>query len=190
MTSRFSFYEIDGDATAGEGHTPNGGAVPSPGGFRRPPGSLWRWVLAFGAMAVTACKTPQPRNDEAIFVNPTGMEADSEVPRSVVAKTPAQSAILAEPVRPVRGGPKMLPAYHGPDPCKMALVGESPVAKSCSEGGIRKATEMMQSFVKRAKAEGLTFACIDCHPDEDDFSKLAPGVDIEFRKLLFLARPE
>ena len=154
------------------------------------PGALRLGWLAC-ALTLGGCKTPQPRNEEAIFINPTAATTpDTDVAEPRRAPTPAQSSILAEPVRPVRGGPKMLPAYHGADPCKMALVGESPVARACSEGGLRKANDLMQSFVKRAKVEGLTFVCVDCHPDEDDFSKLAPGVDVEFRKLLFLARPE
>jgi hypothetical protein len=71
----------------------------------------------------------------------------------------------------------------------MALTGTSPVAKACSQGGSKKAMEMMLTFVKRARAEGIVFQCADCHPDEDDFSVLAPDADTEFRKLLFLARP-
>jgi formate-dependent nitrite reductase cytochrome c552 subunit len=72
----------------------------------------------------------------------------------------------------------------------MALTGESPVARACSDGGLRGAMELMQTFVKRAKAEGMTFVCTDCHVEEDDYSRLAPNADAEFRKLLFLARPD
>ena len=97
--------------------------------------------------------------------------------------------MLAEPLIPVRGGAKALPPYRGPYPCRMALTGESPVAKACSEGGERQAMDLMQSFVKRARAEGFKFVCGDCHIDEDDRTKLAPQADAEFRKLLFLARP-
>ena len=145
-------------------------------------------LVVVAVLGLGACKTPGPKEDDVIFINPTSQTSadDTPLPRS---PTQAQPTILSEAVRPVRGGPMVLPAYHGEDPCKMALVGDSPVAKSCSEGGIRKATEMMRMFVKRARAEGIVFVCADCHPDEDDFSKLAPGVDVEFRKLLFLARP-
>jgi hypothetical protein len=146
-------------------------------------------ILLTGVLGLAACKTSNPKDDEVIFINPSP-ESSADVaaaPRS--APTEIRPALLSEAVRPVRGGPKVLPPYRGEDPCKMALVGDSPVAKSCSDGGIRKATEMMQMFVKRARAEGIVFVCTDCHPDEDDFSKLAPGVDVEFRKLLFLARP-
>ncbi len=146
-------------------------------------------LLVVAILGLGACKTPSPKEDDVIFINPTSQTSADDPPLPRGHSTQAQSTILSEAVRPVRGGPKVLPAYHGEDPCKMALVGDSPVAKSCSEGGIRRATEMMQMFVKRARAEGIVFVCTDCHPDEDDFSKLAPGVDVEFRKLLFLARP-
>lgn len=146
-------------------------------------------LVVIAALSLGACKTPSPKEDDVIFINPTSQTSADDTPIPRGHPTQAQPTILSESVRPVRGGPKVLPAYHGEDPCKMALVGDSPVAKSCSEGGIRKATEMMQMFVKRARAEGIVFVCTDCHPDEDDFSKLAPGVDVEFRKLLFLARP-
>jgi hypothetical protein len=151
--------------------------------------SVVNLVLVIALLSLDACKTPNPKEDEVIFINPTTQPSTDDAPSPTSHPTQPQPSILSEPVRPVRGGPKVLPAYHGEDPCKMALVGDSPVAKSCSEGGIRRATEMMQMFVKRARAEGIVFVCTDCHPDEDDFSKLAPGVDVEFRKLLFLARP-
>jgi hypothetical protein len=48
----------------------------------------------------------------------------------------------------------------------------------------------MQTFVRRAKAEGIAFTCTDCHADEDDYTILRPEADAEFRKLLFLARPD
>lgn len=147
-------------------------------------------VLALSVLGALSCKTPNPKNDEVIFINPVGTSPGEDPVTGASSAPPGEAAILTEAVRPVRGGEKVLPAYHGAEPCRMALVGESPVAKSCSEGGIRKAVEMMQKFVKRARAEGIVYACIDCHPDEDDYSKLAPGVDIEFRKLLFLARPD
>jgi len=73
----------------------------------------------------------------------------------------------------------------------MALMGESPVARACSEGGRRGAIELMQKFVRSANAEGFEFECADCHSnaDEGDYIHLKPQADVEFRKLLFLARP-
>ena len=104
--------------------------------------------------------------------------------------SPAEGSVLTERLAPVRGGQRVLPAYHGAEPCQMALLGESPVAKACSDGGKKGAILMMQTFVRRARENGIAFECVDCHPVEDDFSKLAPEADLEFRKLLFLARPE
>ena len=72
----------------------------------------------------------------------------------------------------------------------MALLGDSPVAQACSAGGKRRAIELMQTIVRRANAEGFEFECADCHADEDDYAHLRPQADVEFRKLLFLARPE
>jgi hypothetical protein len=71
----------------------------------------------------------------------------------------------------------------------MALLGESPVARACSAGGRRGAIELMQTFVRRANAEGFAYQCVDCHADEDDYMHLKPQADTEFRKLLFLSRP-
>lgn len=100
------------------------------------------------------------------------------------------TGVLNERLLPVRGGQRVLPPYRGPNPCQMALLGESPVAKACSERGLRGALDLMQLFVRRAGEQGIKFECQDCHPVEDEYSKLAPQADLEFRKLLFLARPE
>ena len=90
----------------------------------------------------------------------------------------------------MRGGARVLPPYRGAEPCKVALLGEAPVARVCSKRGQRGAIELMQTFVRRAKAEGISFTCTDCHVDEDDYMNLRPEADAEFRKLLFLARPD
>lgn len=146
---------------------------------------------ALSLLCLSACKTNRPKDDETILVDPNLQDPPDESSSSQAAtETPVQSPILSEPLQPVRGGLRVLPPYRGPDPCQMALAGESPVAKACSEGGRRKAIEMMTLFVKRAKAEGIIFVCADCHADEDDFSKLTSRAEAEFRKLLFLARPE
>ncbi len=148
-----------------------------------------RALLYASVIFLATCKTSRPKDDVLIAVDP-----DESGPSSVAlppppAADPKLARLLEEKVDPVRGGPKMLPPYRGKDPCKMALVGESPVAKACSDGGLRAAIEMMQGFVKRAAATGIVFECEHCHVDEDDLSKLSPQADLEFRKLLFLARP-
>lgn len=147
-----------------------------------------------------SCKTTQPKDEIVIMVDtgpPPAMPREVETPasaggpapRALSLPPPVSSPILRERLEPVRGGAKQLPPYRGPNPCHMALTGASPVAKACSQGGIKKAIDLMNTFVRRAKAEGFVFQCADCHPDEDDFSKLAPDADSQFRELLFMARP-
>jgi hypothetical protein len=137
-----------------------------------------------------ACKTVRQKDDTVVVVNtnPTPGLSD-ELPAGAPSQPGAMSSILTETLSPVRGGERVLPPYRGAEPCQMALRGESPVAKVCSERGLRGALDLMQTFVKRAKAEGITFVCTDCHADEDDYMHLKPSADAEFRKLLFLARP-
>jgi hypothetical protein len=151
-----------------------------------------RRLLVVTMLGLAACKTARPEDPETILTdsNPSPTEAPPPASEPVeLPPPPPRSALLSEPLHPVRGGAKVLPTYSGPDPCKMALMGDSPVAKACSEGGVRQAIDLMQLFVKRAKAQGLIFECFDCHADEDDRSKLTPRAEAEFRKLLFLARP-
>jgi hypothetical protein len=149
-----------------------------------------RLLLCVAVLGLSACKTGGPQEPPAVSAAaPHGPEPVGVPSRSPAVEPAPPPSILDETLQPVRGGQRVLPVYRGPDPCKMALLGESPVAKACSEGGERQAIELMQSFVKRARAEGIVFQCIDCHIDEDDRTKLAPQADAEFRKLLFLARP-
>lgn len=140
-------------------------------------------------LCAAACGTARQKDDTVMVVvdtSPAPVEAEV-----VQAEAPPEPATpLTEALPPVRGGERVLPPYRGPDPCRMALLGESPVAQACSARGVRGALDLMQAFVRRAKAEGIVFACVDCHVDEDDYTNLRPRADAEFRKLLFLARPE
>jgi hypothetical protein len=146
--------------------------------------------IALLVFTLGGCATAPPKEDTVVLVEPNLPLSGADVPGNTPADPPPAASVLSEPIAPVRGGDRVLPPYRGPDPCRMALRGESPVARACSDGGQRRAMELMQSFVKRAKAEGITFVCTDCHVDEDDYTKLTPRADGEFRKLLFLARPE
>jgi hypothetical protein len=155
--------------------------------------------VLFAALGLGACKTPRQKDDTIVLVEPSAPEPVVEAPATASASLGAPepepepqrvTTPFSEPLPPVRGGARVLPPYRGPDPCKMALLGESPVARVCSKRGVRGAVELMQSFVRRAKAEGITFTCTDCHVDEDDYMNLRPEADAEFRKLLFLARPD
>src|SRR5262245_13533895 len=140
-------------------------------------------------LLVGACATTSPHEETATV----GETAPTSVATTQAAKQADPStqptSILTERLEPVRGGARVLPPYKGPEPCKMALAGQSPVAKACSEGGQRRAVELMTLFVKRARAEGIVFECTDCHASEEDLSQLKPHAELEFRKLLFLARP-
>jgi hypothetical protein len=148
-----------------------------------------RVLLSIWALSLGACKTSRPKDETPIFIGPTSPTSEGEAVSSGPGQAPEPPPVLAEPLQPVRGGVRVLPPYRGPEPCKMALTGDSPVARACSEGGQRRAIDLMQSFVRRARAEGIVFVCADCHADEDDYTKLNPHADAEFRKLLFLARP-
>lgn len=154
-------------------------------------------MLLLGAyLCATACGTARQKDDTVMVVVDTSPPpvVEGDAPREndepqVDASAPSPEP-AAETLPPVRGGARVLPPYRGPEPCRMALLGESPVAQACSARGVRGALDLMQAFVKRAKAEGIVFACVDCHVDEDDYTNLRPRADAEFRKLLFLARPE
>jgi hypothetical protein len=150
-------------------------------------------LLFLSLFALGGCKTTLPKEEpDAVFApSPSPTRVTTEVPAaSSIEPRPQPSNILLEPLQPVRGGVRVLPPYLGPDPCQMALAGESPVAQACSSRGKRGAIELMQAFVKRAMDEGFEFQCVDCHADEDDYTQLKPEADVEFRKLLFLARPD
>jgi hypothetical protein len=149
------------------------------------------------ALALSGCSTAgSDAQPPPIFSEPSLTPVEeprrppaAPAPAILLPPPPPVAPAFAEELKPVRGGAKALPPYLGPDPCHMALTGESPVAKACSEGGERRAIDLMQLFVKRAQAEGFHFKCATCHIDEDDRTRLAPNADAEFRKLLFLARP-
>jgi hypothetical protein len=154
--------------------------------------------VLIAVLGLSACKTTRQKDDTVVLVEPSAPEPVVEAPASPAPGAPEPepepergAGLLGEALPPVRGGARVLPPYQGAgEPCKMALLGESPVAKVCSKRGLRGAVELMQTFVRRAKAEGITFTCTDCHVDEDDYMNLRPEADAEFRKLLFLARPD
>lgn len=149
--------------------------------------SLSPWVLL-------ACKTARPEEAPTILVEPNLPPPASAAPPPPLAPEPEgllakHPRLRSEQITPVRGGARVLPPYRGPEPCQMALTGDSPVARACSEGGQRKAIDLMQDFVRRAKAQNIFFQCGDCHVDEDDYMKLSPRADTQFRELLFVVRP-
>jgi hypothetical protein len=157
--------------------------------------SVSRLFLLISVLVFGGCKTTLPKEEPETAVvqasSPAPAPAGAEGPAASRVEVGAQRDIPMEPLQPVRGGAWVLPPYLGPNPCQTALMGESPVARACSVGGKRAAIELMQTFVRRANTEGFKFDCVDCHADEDDdYTHLKPQADVEFRKFLFLARPE
>jgi hypothetical protein len=71
----------------------------------------------------------------------------------------------------------------GDGKCKRAK-GDSPVAKACAEGGIRKAKLVMKDMVKQGKAAGVKTECDDCHKDDANYDVLNEDGQALFEKLL------
>ena|SRR5688500_12328735 len=69
--------------------------------------------------------------------------------------------------------------------CTVATKGDSPVAKACKEGGIKKANTVMKAMVKQGKTKGLKLGCDDCHKDHSaDNYTLTKTAQENFKKLL------
>jgi hypothetical protein len=111
-------------------------------------------------------------------------------PPSTPAEPPGtgEPAPPAAPPPPEPSAPTTAAGYSGPEPCKLALKGNSPVARACLEGGARAAKLEMKDLVKRAKDNGARFRCDDCHKDPGDITRLAADVGEKFKKLLTAAK--
>jgi hypothetical protein len=132
----------------------------------------------------------------AVAAGPSPMQTTGARPASARAATkpapapaparpaPAPAPAKPAPVPPAASGPE----YTGPDPCKLAVDGDSPVDKACREAGIRGAKTAMKSLLKDARANGVRFDCDDCHINEEDYAQLSQGTDEKFAKLLAAAR--
>jgi hypothetical protein len=83
------------------------------------------------------------------------------------------SALLAEPA-----------PYKGPDPCKLATDGDSPVDQACRQGGIKAAKQAMKDLLRDGRKAGVKHECDDCHTDDADYSKIAKDAKEKFGKLL------
>jgi len=104
---------------------------------------------------------------------------------------PAPAPAPAEERTPPPGSARPRAAtagYTGPNPCKLATKGTSPVAQACKDGGEKAAKAVMKDLVARAKANGAKFRCDDCHKDPQDNTKLAADAPEKFKKLLAAAR--
>jgi hypothetical protein len=156
-----------------------------------------------GLALLAGCGSPPPPPPE----NPTVVNPVLAAPAP--ARLPAGHPPVAGPASPTGGGADTLPAggaptaavvrprttaarptqlYSGPDPCKRAVRGDSPVARACSQGGVRTAKATMKDLVRQGKAAGVNFECDDCHRDHNDHSKLAPDAPEKFQRLLSAIR--
>jgi hypothetical protein len=70
--------------------------------------------------------------------------------------------------------------------CRLAVKGDSPVARACAEGGLLRAKQTMRALLKRAKTAGVRFECEDCHVGGDDkgYDRLTRDGRDKFAKLL------
>jgi hypothetical protein len=112
-------------------------------------------------------------------------------PAAAPAEPAPAAAPAAEEKAPPPGSAKPRPTtagYTGPDPCKLAVKGSSPVALACKDGGVKAAKAEMKDLVKRAKDNGVKFRCDDCHKDPQDNTKLAADAHDKFKKLLAAAK--
>jgi hypothetical protein len=145
--------------------------------------------------------TPPPAGEPPVAsAPPVVLGADpSPVPppntaRSTQAsvRTAPKSASTTKPAPssppPAAAASGSAPSYNGPDPCKLAVDGDSPVDKACREGGIKSAKTAMKALLKDARANGARFDCDDCHINEEDYAQLSQGTDEKFAKLLAAAR--
>lgn len=136
----------------------------------------------------------------SLFVMLGGCATSPVTPDSTTGEASAGTSVTIEPVPQVgdnggadQGGAR--PAayangglYSGPDACKLAVKGDSPVARACAEGGVRRAKIVMKDLVKRSKAAGLKFNCDDCHSHDGEASRLTPDALEKFRRLLAAAK--
>ena len=69
--------------------------------------------------------------------------------------------------------------------CTIATKGDSPVAKACKDGGIKRANTVMKAMQKVGKGKGVKYTCDDCHKDHSsDNYALTKDAQENFKKLL------
>jgi hypothetical protein len=154
---------------------------------------------SFLLFTVLGCASSPP--PDAAGVEPAPSEPASPAPpppapepAPVAAPEPAPApspAPAAQERTPPPGSAKPRAAtagYTGPDACKLAVKGNSPVAQACKDGGTKAAKAVMKDLVGKAKANGMKFRCDDCHKDPQDNTKLAADAPEKFKKLLAAAK--
>jgi hypothetical protein len=136
-----------------------------------------------GAKPVAVGTDPSPLPGPAPNTARSTQASVRTAPKSAATAKPAPSS-----PPPAAAASGSSPSYNGPDPCKLAVDGDSPVDKACREGGIKSAKTAMKSLLKDARANGARFDCDDCHINEEDYAQLSQGTDEKFAKLLAAAR--
>lgn len=88
----------------------------------------------------------------------------------------------------VAAGAWMVSSARADEACKLAK-GDSPMAKPCAEGGIKKAKEAMKSLVREARKAGVKVECDECHKDPTKYEVLADDARSKLEKLMKAAAP-
>src|SRR6185436_4127435 len=143
---------------------------------------------SFVLLTVFACASAPP--PEAAPPEPSAGEPADPAPAPAPEPTPPAAAPAEEkPATTGSAKPRAATAgYTGPDACKLAVKGSSPVAQACKDGGVKAAKATMKDLVAKAKANGQKFRCDDCHKDPQDNTKLAADAQDKFKKLLAAAK--
>ena len=152
---------------------------------------------SFVLLTVFACASapppeaapPEPSAGEPAPPAPPPPAADPAPAPAPEPTPPAAAPAEEKPATTGSAKPRSATAgYTGPDACKLAVKGSSPVAQACRDGGVKAAKATMKELVNKAKANGQKFRCDDCHKDPQDNTKLAADAHERFKKLLAAAK--
>lgn len=140
----------------------------------------------------TPLPSTPPQGEPVMAAPPAGSAGPAAPGSSSAGWTATPPAAPAGGAAPASAG-KPVPAsrrseYSGPDPCKLAISGNSPVDRACSEGGLKAAKATMKDLVKKGKAVGVAFDCDDCHSDPEDYSRVHADASEKFKRLIAAAR--
>jgi len=111
---------------------------------------------------------------------------EEEAAAAAVAATAARAP--AAPPDPVPTVVELNTSGRDSGPCRIAIAGESPVARACAEGGIAAAKQEMRRLVSAAKTNGVVFACDSCHDVGGTEHDLVGGARDKFRTLVASAQ--
>jgi hypothetical protein len=133
---------------------------------------------------------PAPAAPPSAVSSAPAAEAPKRRPAKPAARAMPAPAPAASPTPPATAPAAAAPAagYTGPDACKHAGKGDSPVDKACREGGVKAAKAAMKAMLKDGRAAGIRHECEDCHTDDTDYAKLSKDAEDKFNKLLAATR--